>query len=106
MNKRTLAALLMLFSGLAHIAQLFILGTNNPENVNGSLFGSSLLVVAALLATHWRAGLWIGAIWPFLLGLGAIYRIVALNPTPLTYLFTAIDFIVVGLCIVCLREKI
>ena len=37
MNKRKLAAALMLFSGVAHIAQLFIVGTDNPNNVNGSL---------------------------------------------------------------------
>ena len=74
--------------------------------MNGSLFGSSFLIVAALLATQWRAGLWVGAIWPLLLGLGASYRIIALDPTPQTYLFTLIDFVVVGLCITCLRTKV
>ena len=105
MTKRKIAAYLMLFSGVAHVAQLFILGTDNPNNVNGSLFGSSFLIVGALLLTQWRIGLWVGAVWPLLLGLGASYRIIALDPTPLTYLFTAIDFIVAPLCISCLREK-
>lgn len=99
MNTQKLAAGLMLFSGAAHLLQLLILGTDNPNTVNGSLWGSSFLIVGALLLTRHRFALWIGAIWPFLLGLGASYRIVALDPTPLTYLFTVIDFVVVGLCI-------
>lgn len=99
MNKRKLAAALMLFSGVAHIAQLFIVGTDNPNNVNGSLFGSTFLIVGALLMTQWRFALWIGAAWPLLLGIGASYRIFALDPTPQTYLFTMIDFLVVGLCV-------
>lgn len=104
-NNRKTAAGLMLFSGAAHVAQLFILGTDNPNNVNGSLFGATFLVVGALLLTQWRAALWVGAIWPLLLGLGATYRIVALDPTPQTYLFTLIDYVVVVLCILCLRAK-
>ena len=105
MNKRKIAAGLMLFSGVSHVAQLFILGTDNPNNVNGSLFGATFLVVGALLLTQWRAGLWVGAIWPLLLGFGATYRIVALDPTPQTYLFTAIDYIVVALCVLALKEN-
>jgi len=105
MDLRRIAAYLMLFSSAAHVAQLFLLGTENPNNVNGALFGSTFLLVGAMLLTPWRIGLWVGAIWPLLLGLGATYRIIALDPTPLTYLFTAIDFIVVGLCIACLRAK-
>jgi len=67
--------------------------------------GSTFLLVGALLLTQWRAGLWVGAVWPLLLGLGASYRIIALDPTPLTYVFTFIDFAVVGLCIACLRAN-
>jgi hypothetical protein len=98
MNRRKIAAYLMLFSGIAHVAQLFILGTENQQNVNGSLFGSTFLLVGALLLTQWRMGLWVGAIWPLLLGFGATYRIVALDPNPQTYLFTLIDYVVVVLC--------
>jgi hypothetical protein len=105
MTKRKIAAYLMLFSGVAHVAQLFILGTDNPNNVNGSLFGSSFLIVGALLLTQWRLSLWVGSVWPLLMGLGASYRILALDPTPMTYLFTGIDFLVVGLCVACLREE-
>ena len=105
MTKRKIAAYLMLFSGVAHVAQLFILGTDNPNNVNGSLFGSGFLIVGALLLTQWRLSLWVGSVWPLLMGLGASYRILALDPTPMTYLFTGIDFLVVGLCVACLREE-
>lgn len=105
MNTRKIAASLMLFSGVSHVAQLFILGTDNPNNVNGSMMGATFLIVGALLLTRWRIGLWAGAIWPLLLGLGATYRIIALDPTALTYVFTVIDFVVVGLCIACLRVK-
>lgn len=103
MTQRKLAAILMLLSGAAHLAQLFILGTDNPNNVNGSLMGSTFLVVGFLLLSPWRIGLWIGAIWPLLLGLGASYRIMALDPTAMTYVFTAVDFIVVALCVISLR---
>lgn len=104
MTHRKLAAMLMLFSGAAHLAQLFILGTDNPNNVSGSVMGSTFLLVGLLLLSSLRAGLWVGAIWPLLLGLGASYRIIALDPTPMTYVFTAIDFIVVALCVMALKN--
>ncbi len=104
MNKRQLAAYMMMFSGIAHLLQLALMGTDDPDTVNGSLFGSTFILVSLLLFTRWRLGLWVGVVWPLIMGLGASYRIVALSPTPQTYLFTLIDFAVVALCLMALRE--
>lgn len=101
-----IAAYLMLLSGVAHLVQLLILGVDDPDTVNGSLFGGSFLLVSFLLFKKPQIGLWVGLIWPFLLGLGALYRIVALSPTPMTYVFAGIDYLVVFLCAYCLVIKI
>ena len=105
MNKQKLAAYLMLFSGVSHPTQLLIYGTGDPALVNSSLMGMSFLVVGALLLTGKRWALWIGAIQPLIFGLGACYRIVTQDVTPFSYLHTAIDFVVVGLCIAALLAK-
>ncbi|MGC6472148.1 MAG: hypothetical protein ACON4W_04645 [Parvibaculales bacterium] len=94
-----LAGWLMIVSAAAHVLQLAITGTQNPENVNGALFGSTFVVVGWLLLTRPHIGLWIGVIWPGLLGAGALYRILVLNPTFMTYVFALVDVLVVGICL-------
>ena len=100
-----LAAYLMLLSGVAHLLQLLILGVDDPDTVNGSLFGGSFLLVSLLLFMRPQIGLWVGLTWPFLLGLGALYRIIALSPTPMTFVFAGVDYLVVYLCAYCLVMK-
>jgi len=98
MNKRMLAAGLMLFSGLSHPSQLLIYGTQNPELVRPALAGTVFLLVGLFLLTQKRAALWLGLLLPLTFGIGASFRIVTQDPTVFTYLHTAIDFVVAALC--------
>ncbi len=103
--KQKVAAGLMLLSGLTHPSQLLIYGTSDPNLVNSSLAGMLFLVVGACLLTGKRWSLWLGVALPLLFGLGASYRIVTQDVTPFSYFHTAIDFIVVALCALQLREE-
>lgn len=103
--KQKIAAGLMLLSGLTHPSQLLIYGTSDPNLVNSSLMGTLFLVVGACLLTGKRWSLWLGAILPLLFGLGATYRILTQDITPFSYLHTVIDFAVVALCVLQLREQ-
>ena len=100
-----LAGWLLIISAIAHVLQLLFLGTENPETMNGAYYGSSLAVVGLLLLKRPKIGLWLGVLWPGLLGTGAMYRIVMLNPTAMTYLFTLADIIVVIICLLHLVNK-
>jgi hypothetical protein len=105
MNKQKLAACLMLFSGISHPTQLLIYGTSDPTLVNSSLMGTSFLFVGAMLLTGRRWALWVGAIQPLIFGIGACYRIATEDVTPFSYLHTVIDFVVVALCIIALKNS-
>ncbi|MGC6511567.1 MAG: hypothetical protein ACON4J_02205 [Parvibaculales bacterium] len=94
-----LAGWLMIISAAVHVLQLPLVGVQNPENINGALFGSTFVVVGWLLLTRPHIGLWVGIFWPGLLGAGALYRIIMLTPTPMTYVFALMDVIVVGICL-------
>jgi hypothetical protein len=104
MNATKLAAGLMIYSGLSHPSQLLIYGTGDPALVQTALIGSSFLLVGLFLLTGKRAALWVGALLPLLFGLGALGKILFLQPNIFTYIHTAIDFIVAGLCIYQLRQ--
>ena len=101
-----IAGWLMIISAIAHVSQLLFLGTQNPETVNGAIYGSSFVIVGWLLLTRPHIGLWLGVIWPALLGSGAVYRIVKLDPTFLTYVFAMVDVVVVTLCLFHLIRKL
>ena len=95
----------MLLSGLTHPAQMLFYGTA-PEIRGPALTGMVFLLVGAGLLTRSRRALWVAVVVPFILGLGAVYRIVADIPVVPTYFHAAIDFIVVGLAVACLRAPI
>lgn len=98
MPKYKIAAFLMLFSGVSHPSQLLIFGTDDPNLVQSSLAGMIFLLVGGLLLTGKRWALWIGAVLPLLMGVGATIRIFTIDVTPMSYMHTAIDFVVVYLC--------
>ena len=100
-----IAACLMLFSGLSHPSQLLIYGTDDPNLVKSSLAGTLFLLVGACLLTGKRWSLWLGATLPLLFGIGATIRIFTQDVTPFSYLHTAIDFIVVALCMIQLINQ-
>jgi hypothetical protein len=93
-----IAAFLMIYSGISHPAQLAIYGTDDPNLVQSSIAGTLFLLVGALLLTGKRWALWIGILVPLLFGIGATIRIFSIDVTPLSYIHTAIDFVVVALC--------
>ena len=101
---RKIAAWLMLLSGVTHPAQMLYYGTA-PEIRSPALTGMVFLLVGAGLLTQSRKALWWAVAVPFVLGLGAVYRIVADIPVVPSYFHAAIDFTVVGLAIACLRER-
>ncbi len=105
MNLQKLAAGLMLFSGVSHPSQLLIYGTSDPNLVKSSLAGMTFLVVGALLLTGKRWSLWVGATLPLLFGIGATVRILTQDVTPMSYMHTAIDFVVVALCVRLLLNR-
>ncbi|MEH6550055.1 MAG: hypothetical protein V7744_08735 [Pseudomonadales bacterium] len=98
MNLRKLAAFLMIYSGISHPSQLLIYGTDDPQLVTPALIGTSFFFIGLFLLSNKRAALWVGAIIPLLFGLGASYRLVTQDPNIMTYIHTAIDFIVSPLC--------
>ena len=104
MNLRKLAAGLMIYSGISHPSQLLIYGMDDPQLVQTSLIGVSFLFVGLFLLTQKRAALWVGAVLPLLFGLGAAGKILFMDPNVFTYIHTAIDFVVSGLCIALLRK--
>ena len=104
MNLRKIAAALMLYAGLSHPAQLLVYGIDDPQLVLPSLIGVSFFFIGLFLLTSRRAALWVAVIIPLLFGLGASFRIVTQDPNVFTYIHTAIDFVVAGICIYLLRQ--
>lgn len=98
MNIRTLAAGLMLYSGISHPAQLVIYGATDPQLFTPAIVGSSFFFIGLFLLTEKRLALWVGAVIPLLMGIGAFYRILTQEPILCTYIHTLIDFIVSPLC--------
>jgi hypothetical protein len=101
---RKTAGYLMLLSGVTHPAQMLFYGTS-PEVLGPALQGSTFLLVGALLLTPYRFALWVAIALPGMGGAGAVYRILALEPTAFTYFHALIDLVVVALAIVCLAGK-
>ena len=99
MDKIRLAAVLMLFSGLSHPSQLLIYDTDDPQMVTPALLGTLFLLLGAFLSTGKRAALWAGAIFAFLFGLNAAFRILTQDPNIMSYMLAAVDFVVVTLCV-------
>ncbi len=104
LSYRRIAAYLMLLSGITHPLQLLVYGTS-PEIRGPALSGLIFLVVGAGLLTRSRLALWVAVVLPLMGGVGALYRIVALAPTPATYFHAGIDAVVVALAAACLAGR-
>jgi hypothetical protein len=104
-STQSIAAGLMILSGLTHPAQvvLFDLG---PEAAQSARGGSIFLLVGLGLLTRFKLALAIGIALPLLGGVSSVVRIVNGDPTTLlTPVHAAIDFVVVGLCIASLWTR-
>lgn len=97
-RRQTIAAGLMLLSGVTHPAQMLIYGAG-PEIRGPAMSGMIFLLVGLGLLTRFRIALFVAIVLPLLGGIGALYRIVEAAPTAFTYFHAAIDFVVVGSCV-------
>lgn len=100
-RQQRIAAYLMLLSGITHPAQMLFYGTD-PEVKGPATAGAIFFLVGLGLLTRFRIALVVAIFLPLLGGVGAIDRILNATPTPFTYFHAAIDFVVIGLCIVAL----
>lgn len=102
---RRLAAVLMLVSGVTHVAQLWFY----PENHSAwgaSVFGAVYFGLGLFLSlSKGRAALWLTAVLPSLGGALGVWRFIQLHRNPFSVFHVAIDLIVVPCCVYLLTRR-
>lgn len=102
---RRLAAVLMLVSGVTHVAQLWFY----PENRSAwgaSVFGAIYFGLGLFLVlSKGRAALWAAAILPSIGGALGVWRFIQMHRNPFSVFHVAIDLIVVPCCIYLLTRR-
>ena len=98
------AAVLMLISGVTHVAQLAFYGAETSA-IGASLFGVVYFVLGLLLLGKGRAVLWFAAILPTIGGILGVYRFLHLHRNPFSVFHVVVDLIVVPCCIYLLTRK-
>jgi uncharacterized membrane protein HdeD (DUF308 family) len=102
---RRVAAILMLISGVTHVAQLFVY----PENHSAwgaSIFGGIYFVLGLYLhRSKGRAALWLTAVLPTIGGALGVWRFLHLHPNPFSVFHVAVDLVVVPCCIYLLIRR-
>lgn len=101
---RMISASLLMLSGVTHVTQVWVYGTEMPVVVAAS-FGVLYFIIGLLLLFRFRFALWLGAILPAIGGMLGIYRFFFLQPNPFTVFHVLIDIIVVPSCIYLLRRR-
>ncbi|GMU91677.1 MAG: hypothetical protein AMXMBFR4_07350 [Candidatus Hydrogenedentota bacterium] len=106
MNRRvrTVAAGLMLLSGVTHVAQLFVY-PSQYHVIGAATFGGIYFLIGLFLLGRRRAPLWFGAILPAIGGILGIIRFINLHRNPFSVFHVLIDLIVVPACIYLLTRK-
>ena len=104
MNKRKVAASLMILSGITHVSQLFVYEGEHSV-IGASIFGLIYFVIGMFLLREGRGALWAGAILPSIGGVLGIYRFFSLQPNPFSVFHVAIDLVVVPICVYLLLKK-
>jgi hypothetical protein len=101
---RRIAAILMLLSGVTHVAQLFVYGA--PGHVVGaSLFGIAYFAIGVALKGQSRAALWLGAIVPAIGGTLGVIRFATVHANPFSVFHVGIDLVVIPICIYLLLRR-
>ncbi len=104
MKARKIAAGLMLLSGVTHVSQLLVYGSE-VSVVGASVFGLIYFVIGLFLLGKSKGALWAGAIIPSVGGILGVYRFFYLQTNPFSVFHVAIDLIVVPLCVYLLWKK-
>jgi len=101
---RRIAAILMLLSGVTHVAQLFVYGA--PGHVVGaSLFGIAYFAIGVALKGQSRAALWLGAIVPAIGGTLGVIRFTTVHANPFSVFHVGIDLVVIPICVYLLLRR-
>ena len=100
---RRLAAGLMLLSGVTHVTQLAVYGTERSA-VGASLFGAVYFVIGLLLLGRGKAALVLGTVLPTIGGVLGVYRFFGLHANPFSVFHVALDLMVVPACIYLLQR--
>lgn len=92
---RAIASGLLLFTGVAHLAQYFASGAGDPGM---AVFGVIYFVLGLLLRRPGAWPLWLAVVLPAVGGLGGS-TLLREQFDPVLALFIAIDVVVVGCCL-------
>ncbi len=95
---RRVSAVLMLISGVTHVAQLFFYPGEHSA-WGASIFGGIYFVLGLLLLREGRAALWLSAILPSIGGTLGVIRFLSMHRNPFSVFHVAIDLVVVPCCV-------
>lgn len=98
---RRIAAVLMLLSGITHVVQLPVYGTEHSV-IGASIFGGIYFLIGLWLLGSSRSALVAGAVLPSVGGVLGVYRFLLLHPNPFSVFHVGIDLVVVPICVVLL----
>lgn len=101
---RTVAAVLMLVSGVTHVAQLAVYGSRFSV-VGAAAFGAVYFLIGLALLGRGRAAPWFGAILPAIGGALGVYRFLHWHANPFSVFHVAVDLIVVPCCVYLLIKS-
>ncbi|NUM54403.1 MAG: hypothetical protein HUU46_12215 [Candidatus Hydrogenedentes bacterium] len=102
---RRVAAVLMLVSGVTHVAQLYFYPANHSA-WGASIFGGIYFALGLYLRfSKGRAALWLTAILPSIGGALGVWRFLHLHRNPFSVFHVAVDLVVVPCCIYLLSRR-
>lgn len=102
---RRVAAVLMLISGVTHVAQLYFYPANHSA-WGASIFGAIYFALGLYLQlSTGRAALWLTAILPSIGGALGVWRFLYLHPNAFSVFHVAVDLVVVPCCVYLLVRR-
>ncbi len=96
-SSRKLAAVLMLISGVTHVAQLAVYPAK-AHVVIAALFGALYFAIGLFLLTPKRAALWCSALFPLIGGILGILRFIK-HPNPFSVFHVIVDIVVIAISV-------
>jgi len=88
----------MLLSGLTHVTQLAIYGTESHV-IGAAIFGVIYFAIGVLLLGRSQLALWLGAVLPSIGAAGGIFGFATIHANPFSLFHVGIDLIVVPICV-------
>ena len=104
LRSRKLAASLMLLSGLTHVSQLAVYGTESHV-IGAAVFGIIYFAIGCLLLGHSRLALWLGVVLPSIGTTAGIYRLAVIQVNPFTFFHLVINLFVIPICLYWLIQS-